>query len=177
MRTPLLLCVVVLLIAAGAAAQDKPDFSGQWVLATPSDSASTVALELIVHQSIVRQSVRGDAITPFFKTLTVERRLPSGVRSESYEIGTEGILGSVAPGGEAPGPKRQSPQTRVSVKWNGNRLVIETGSYSGTTRDAGPYREHDEVWSLEAQGRLLITVTDRGSSLGPSTTDLTYRRR
>jgi hypothetical protein len=104
--------------------------------------------------------VRGDAITPFFKTLTVERRLPSGVRSESYEIGTEGILGSVAP-----------------FKWNGNRLVIETGSYSGTTRDAGPYREHDEVWSLEAQGRLLITVTDRGSSLGPSTTDLTYRRR
>jgi hypothetical protein len=177
MRTPLWLSVLFGLIAAGAAAQDRPDFSGHWVLADPSDFASTIARELTVHQSIVHQSVRGDAIEPFFKTLTVERRLPSGLRSESYEMGTEGgTVGGVDPSGRESGPNDKSPQTRVSVKWDGDRLVIETGSDSGRTRDSGPYTEHDEVWSLDAQGQLLITVTDRGSAVRSSTSNFTYRR-
>jgi hypothetical protein len=55
-------------------------------------------------------------------------------------------------------------------------LVIETGVYSGPTRESGPYAEHEELWSLDSEGVLHITVTDRGSGTEPKTTNLTYRR-
>ena len=175
-RLTLWSCVSVLLIAPKSGAQDKPDFSGHWALADPSVSGPTIAQELTVQMLIVRESVRGDPITPFFKTMTVERRLPSGVHSDSYQIGIEGgMVGGVVGGA---GPGRQSPsQTRFSITWNGDRLVMENGSYSGPTRESGPYTEHDEVWSLDSQGRLLLTVTERASGVEPRTTQLTYRRQ
>jgi hypothetical protein len=49
-----------------------------------------------LREKSLRIPFRGDAVEPLFKTLTVELRLPGGLRSKSYEIGTAGgtVLGS-----------------------------------------------------------------------------------
>jgi hypothetical protein len=115
---------------------------------------------------------------PFFKDLTVERSFKTGVRSETYQIGVEGgVVGGVDRTGRGSGPRGESPQTRFAVRWDGNSLVIETGNYSGATRESGPYTEHTEVWRFDAHGRLVITVTDRRSGTESTTGVLTYRRR
>lgn len=169
--------VLPLLIAAAVAGQDKPDFSGRWVLENPADSASDIARSLTVRQSIVRTTARGTPMEPFLKDLTVEREFSTGARSESYQIGVVGgVVGGVDRTGRA-GPDGQNRETRFSVRWDGNRLVIETGTYSGPTRESGPYTEHTEVWSLDAESRLVMTVTDRRSGAESSTRTLTYRRR
>jgi hypothetical protein len=80
-------------------------------------------------------------------------------------------MGGVAGNGRGP-----NTHTRFSVRWDGDTLVIETGSYTGPTRDSGPYSEHEEIWSLDAQRRLAMTVTDRGSGTESKTVRLTYRR-
>jgi hypothetical protein len=156
-------------MAAGAAAQDTADFLGHWVLLNPSDVASDIAQELTVRQSFERR----------VNVITIERRTTSGVRSETYTIGTVGgvVGGLVGRSGRGSGPNGQIVQTRFSTKWDGNRLVIQTGNYSGPTPESGPYAEREEVWSLDEQGRLLITVTDRTSDAPPKTTNLTYRRQ
>jgi hypothetical protein len=180
MRTTLAACVLLLLIAATPAAQTpiKPDFSGQWGLVNPSDSGPNIPQTLMVRQSIETKSVRGTPIERFFRFLTVNREFKTGVRSESYEIGMGGrIVGGLDKSGAGLGPNGQSPETQVAVKWEGNRLVIETGVYSGPTRKSGPYAEHEELWSLDSEGMLHITVTDRGSGTEPKTTNLSYRRR
>jgi len=66
-------------------------------------------------------------------------------------------------------------QTRYSVFWEGDRLVIETGSYSGPGRQDGPYSEHTEEWRLDREGLLILQLTDRSDKEQTSNT-LTYRR-
>ena len=109
---------------------------------------------------------------PFFLELTVERHFESGTKTQAYLIGTEGgTVGGIA------GGRGISASSRFSVRWDGERLRIETGSYSGPTRDSGPFTEHDEVWTLDEQGRLLISMVDRRSGAEPATRTLTYRRQ
>ena len=62
------------------------------------------------------------------------------------------------------------------MSWEDNRLVINTGSYSGPTREAGPYTEHSEVWQLDAAGMLILSIVDRGSSIASTAKTLTYRK-
>jgi hypothetical protein len=158
-------------VAGKAAAPDKPDFLGQWVLVNPTVSAANVPQELTVHESIERRSVRGATIDPPLITLTIERQTTSGTRSQTYNVGTEGgIVVGVTNG--------QSTRPRFSVKWDGDRLVIiviERGS-SGST-DSRSDVERQEVWSLDGQDRLFIVVTERGSGVGPRTSSFTYQRR
>lgn len=170
--------VLLLLIAASVRAQDKPDFSGHWVLENPQEFTSDIARALTVRQSIEGSTARGTPMEPFFSDLTVEREFSTGARSESYQIGVVGgVVGGVDRAGPGAGPDGHSPQTRFAVRWDGNRLVIETGTYSGPTRESGPYTEHTEAWSLDAQSRLVITLTDRRSGGESATRTLTYRRR
>jgi hypothetical protein len=182
MRPGFWLWALILLGSGQVATPDKPDFSGQWVLVSSSDAGTTVARELTVHQSIVRETVRGDAMPPFFKTLTVERRFSDGVRSASYEIGMTGGTvrrPSITEPTNGQGCTSTAEPTRTvwRVTWDADRLVIQTASYSCPTPDVGPYTEHDETWSLDSEGRLLITVTDGGSSRSKTTSDLIYRRQ
>ena len=48
---------LIMLATGGVAAQDKPDFSGRWVLATPQQSDTDVPLALSVRQTLVRTTV------------------------------------------------------------------------------------------------------------------------
>jgi len=165
------------IVVEGAVAQAKPDFSGNWVLVSPSDAAANVAQELTVRQWVERRtSVRGKPVD--FILVTIARQSKSGLRSESYQIGLgRGTVGGVDRTGRGPGPNGEVPGTEVLTKRDGDRLVIESSSYSGATREAGPYTERKEVWSLDAEGALFITTTERSSDVEPWTTNLTYRRR
>ncbi len=155
-----LVVVLVSVIAETTAAQGKPDFSGRWVLVNPA-TASDIARDLVVRESFEAPVT----------VLTVERRSTGEVHIATYKIGlAEGRTGAITEDGRGP------TRTTKSAMWDGDRLVIETGTYSGARRQAGPYSEHDEVWSLDAQGRLVMIVTDRGSGTELRTTQLTYRR-
>jgi hypothetical protein len=132
----------------------EPDFSGEWVLVQASAGASDAASALTVRQSITHTTKRGEPMTPWLSDLTVERHFKSGVVSESYKIGmSSGTVGGVS--GGAPLPQRE--WTTAAVTWEGASLVIRTGKYSGPPQEPGPYTEHEEVWSFDQSGRLLIT--------------------
>ena len=158
------LSLLSIALSVTIAAQDKPDFSGRWVLAGSAHSDSDVAQSLTVRQPIARTNVFGAPMEPYFKELTVERQFANHVSTETYPIGVIG--GTVGGGGS---------QTRISVRWENDRLVIETGSYAGSTREAGPYTEHTEEWKLDA-GALTISIIDRASDTESRSNTLTYRK-
>ena len=162
MRMRLCLVVLVSVIVGTAAAQGKPDFLGRWVLVSPDDVAEDVARELVVRESFEAPVT----------VMRVERRSKAEVRSDRYQVGLVG--GTV--GGIGEGGRNSNARTVFSVAWRGDTLVIETGNYSGSIEEPGPYSEHGETWSLDAQGRLVMTVTDRASGTEPRTIQLTYRR-
>ncbi len=99
------------------------------------------------------------------------------VRSELYTMGTiGGTIGGVV-GNTGTGLHGHSQQTRFSTGWDRDRLVIQITNNSGHPADAGDESEHKEVWSLDAQGALLVSITDSAPGTGPTTTTLMYRRR
>lgn len=67
--------------------------------------------------------------------------------------------------------------TRLTVRWNGNTLVIERGTYSGQAQKPAKNTERTEAWSLDPMGMLVITVTERSSGVEPTTTRLVYRKQ
>ena len=153
-------------LASLAAAQDKPDFSGHWVLANPRKPSESVPRELTVSHT------RNEPDAPS-GVLHVERRF-----GNSRNIESERLLIGVRSGtvnGISPGVTQAYPSTsHVSVAWNGSRLVIEKSSYSGP----GTAAQHVEEWSLTRKNTLLITMTDRiGGSMQPKTATVVYRRR
>jgi hypothetical protein len=161
----------MLAVATAAQVPDKPDFSGTWVLADPAGASPDAARTLTVTMSVVRQNVRGEPMAPFFDSLTVTRQFATEVRPDFYRIGIEGgtVSGSV---GVIGGP---ACKTTYGVRWQDNRLVIEHASFS-CGRDFVPDREHIEIWALDAEGRLTLSVTDRAPGIDTKTSTLTYRR-
>jgi hypothetical protein len=171
------LSILSILVAATVAAQDKPDFSGRWILEPSADVGPDVARSLTVRQPVVRTNVFGAPMSPFFKELSVERQFVSDVRTETYQIGVGGgTVGHVAPTNRAPAPDVDASETRFLVRWEDDRLVIDIGNYSGSSREAAPYSEHSEIWQLDAAGRLILSITDRGSGIASTTKTLTYRK-
>jgi hypothetical protein len=172
MRISLATCVLVSLSAVTIAAQDKPDFSGNWILVNSTGSISDAAQTMTVRESFQRVSLRGTPIEPPFITLAVERHSTAGVRSDLYAIGVAGGTTGGVVGNRGVTVGDQTPETRFSTTWDGDALVIETGAW---TADTGPQSSHKEVWSLDVQGTLLINVTDRSTG-EPETATLVYRR-
>ena len=152
-------------IPNAVAAQDNPDFSGRWVLVSSSTPDPAAAQTLTVRQTVTRTNVFGRRIEPFFSALIVERQFGDRAATDTYQIGVQG--GAVGGGGA---------ESRHSVHWEGNRLVIETGSYSGPARRDGPYSEHIEEWQVDAAGRLVLSVTDRRSGAQETSSTLTYQK-
>jgi hypothetical protein len=170
-RTPTCFVVVIVLLGAGLAAQDKSDFSGSWTLESRSFGAE-IPQTLSVSQSIMRTNVRGEPTKPFFKDITVTRALASGTRSDTYEIGVVG--GTVS--GRADGSVN-GPRTHYRVVWEEQALVIESGSHTGPAPESGDWAERREVWALDSSVRLRLTITTRSSVDAPRTVMLVYRRR
>jgi hypothetical protein len=163
-----------LLATNTAAAQDKPDVSGHWVLESRVAASLDVPRELTVLQTITSTNLRGEPMKPFFKTITIVREFATLRRTDTYEIGLSGgTVGGFVQGGE----RHESPRTSWSVTWFGRQLLFTSGQYSGLTKEDGPYTEHSELWSLERRGRLVIRFADESSQTKPIDVTLTYRRR
>jgi hypothetical protein len=176
MRTFLWCLVLTTFGAVRLPAQHKPDFSGTWVLQDARQPGVDIPRTLAIRQPLQQTTVLGEPMPPAFLELTVERHFESGMRAETYHIGTEGgtVSGIVGDGSDPPVNRGWS---RESVRWEGDRLRIDTGHYSGVTRGSGPYTEHTEVWWLNDKGRLLITVVTRRSDSEVETRTLTYARQ
>jgi hypothetical protein len=163
-RTAMWFVVVIVSVGARIAAQDKPDFSGSWILESRSTEAD-IPQTLSVSQSLVRTNVRGEPMTPFFKDITVTRVLATGTRSDTYQIGVVG--GTVSDG----------PRTHYRVAWEEQALVIESGRHTGPVPESGDWAERREVWSLESGVRLRLTITTRSSVGAAGTVVLVYQRQ
>jgi hypothetical protein len=147
----LLSLTALMLVAAGLQAQGQgkqPIFAGKWVLADAGDAKPAPATELEVRES--RTGPR--------TVLTVMRQLPSGKRSNSYDVGLKS--GAVGDNGQA---------LWLSVTWEDQSLVIETGQSASVGHPAELSRE---TWSLAPDGLLTIT-SDRNGAV----TVAKYRRK
>jgi hypothetical protein len=157
--------VLSLLLSSVPQIPKQPDFSGEWI-SIATDASVDPPATLVVRQRLTRANSRGEPMAPYFSHLLVERHYSNRVESDSYDIGI--VSGTVSGTGE---------RTIVTVTWQGERLAIKTGKYSGPPQEPGPSSEHEEVWSLDRGGRLLITITDRTSGAQSTTVRLTYQRR
>ncbi len=170
--------VVAFLLAGAVVAKEKADLSGHWVLEQPAASPATIAHELVVSQWSECQvsPVTGQSFP--FDFITIEQRFAGNeIHTNRYQIGLlGGTVGGMDANGRGSGPKDQVRHTTFATRWDGARLVIETGSYSGSSPEARPYTEQREGWSLDAD-RLVIVKTTRSSTSDPTTTTLTYKRR
>lgn len=106
---------------------------------------------------------------PAYLELLVERRLPAGTRSRKYLLGVEG--GSVSGI-----PAYERVETRESATFVGHTLVIATSRWSGAAADLHPEERRDEIWEIDADGKLVVTITEQDGTRKSQTT-LTYRRR
>ena len=68
------------------------------------------------------------------------------------------------------------PTAHHAVRWDGNALVFESGSYTGQRPETGVWSERREAWSLDPDDRLRVVVTNRSSGNAPTETTVVYRR-
>jgi len=164
-----ILCLAVLSSMQVGSRPSQPDFSGEWILVNPTNPAADVATALSVRQPIVENTVRGGSMPPAYLELVVERHLPVGNRSETYRIGVDGGMVGGLPAGVR-------FETRQSVKWDGDSLVIATSRWSGPPEDRRLDERRSEVWQLDSKGRLVVTISEHEDKR-ELRTELTYRRR
>ena len=163
----------------GLVAQDKPDFSGRWVLQDPPQPGVDIPRAWRSISPSAEPQRLGEPMPPAFLDLSVERQFESRVPA-SRPITSGRRVAPLGASSETAVLLRTSTglQSRVSVRWEGDPVPR---SKRGATRDrrtvAGQYAEHTEVWRLDEQGRLTITVVDRRSDAEVATRTLTYRRQ
>jgi hypothetical protein len=161
------LSVLMFLTPAVAGAQEKPDLTGQWVLVSAADAENGAARALSVRLFFEHEKdIRGEPIDVPYVTISkmFQSETNSTAQSTTYRIGADGGL---AGGRSVPGPS-----TRFAVRWDSDRLLIETGSYT----ISGSYSERDEEWTIDESGQLTMTINVRASGDAPTTTTFKYRR-
>jgi len=148
------LTVAVLIMIGGAAsisAQQKPDFTGHWVIL---GSGKGPAQEQLV--------------TVDEKTLTTAR--PDGTRKTIYQLdGVERRMALPSAGTRTAG----DITVLSSAKWDGNRIVITTT----TSYENGMRTQGKDVWSIDAQGRLVIDYTETGPGAPPQISKFVFTRK
>lgn len=163
-----------LLVASVASAQSGTDFSGQWALVESENADPGLASSMLVTQPVTRTSVDGTPMPPTYLFLTVERTVGRESRTDRYLIGTDaGVVGGVAAGAPA---DRPVPLTRISTRWDERRLVIETRAYQDARRDSEPDTERVEIWQLESESTLRVTLVVRRAGLVVTDVAARYRR-
>ena len=110
---------------------------------------------------------------PFFRDVTIEREFETGTRSETYQIGVAGER--IPPVNEDGIPNRRPIGS--SVRLEGQSLIIESGSEIGQTPESNGRPERREVWQVEPDGRLKLTITTRTSTDPLKTDTFIYRRQ
>ena len=159
-KNALMLGALALIVAAApATAQDKPNFSGTWTLVTdpnapnPGRGGGGGGLG------------QGGTITQDAKTFTITRTTPNGEIKIVYNLdGSESKNMMMGRGG-------QTEQVSKAT-WDGNTLVVTTNFSMGETAVT-----RTEKYSLDASGQLVIATTAPGRGGGePQTTTRTYKK-
>jgi hypothetical protein len=156
----------------GMVAQERPDFSGRWELATSEQADKDTPSSLSVQQTTVRTTLRGEPMKPLVSDIAIDRQFEAGLRPETHHIGVTG--------GEVPAPAADGtpngPTRHHAVRWDGSVLVFTSGSHTGPRPMTGVWSERREAWSLDADGRLRVAIATSGSSAASRTVTLIYRR-
>jgi len=151
MRRTSSLFIAVVLLVTGAAAQEKPSFSGTWKLAGDASDPFT-APQMTVAQDT--------------KTMTVTASTQMGEIKTPYNLdGTET---------RAPMDFNGTTFDRVTkAAWNGSKLVLTVKSEFN-----GQSFETKATWSLNADGSLLVETTRPDFQGGgtPVTGKATYKK-
>jgi hypothetical protein len=124
------------------AVQQKPNFSGRWVVVSPKEGAG--------KEQIVTQDD---------KTLTTERGSGRGGPKMTYQLdGVQRRLALPAQGADI--------TILAKASWVAGRIVIT----SDESYPTGQRIHHTDTWSLDAQGQLIIDSTETGPNGAPGPT-------
>jgi len=127
-----LICGFIVLIgiafATATEAQQKPDFTGTWVIVTPADAAG--------QEQVVRHTAA---------TLSTGHASEGDGHNASYKLDGSESRNELTSHGEA-------IITLSKALWDGNKVVIT----SATTYPDGRKMDSKQTWSMDAEGRLVI---------------------
>ena len=125
---------------------------------------------MTVEQRLVRTNVRGEAMSPFFRSISITRERADVRSTEFYDIGVVG--GSIGSSGR----NDQSVRWRRSVLWVDHSLVIDVAAEQGPSGDVAEWVPRREVWTLMDDNRLRIDIDCRGVDVPLRTVSLIHRR-
>jgi hypothetical protein len=151
MRIPQLFVVIAAMLAAVTvtSAQEKPNFSGRWVVVSPAADAG-----------------QEQTVTQTAATLTTGHASEGHGHRAVYKLdGTENrnVLTS----------HDEDIVTLSKASWSGTQLTIT----SDTTYPDGRKWHTVQTWSLESEGRLAVEFSETGMNAAPMTTRRIYTRR
>jgi len=148
-RTFARVLTTAIVLTAVAGAQQKPDFSGRWVVVSPPEGAG--------HEQVVTQDA---------KTLTAELLSEGGSHKMTYQLdGLEHRNTMTFRGAEI--------VMMSTASWDGNRIVINTR----TVYTNGMKTSAKEVWSMDAQGRLVVDYAESGPPASGPAMKVIYTRK
>jgi hypothetical protein len=152
MNRPLFVVLVCAALIAGIAAQEKPNFVGTWKLSDDAAADMFASSQMTVAQD--------------GNNLTVTSLGQMGEFKTTYHMdGTEA---------RSPIDFNGTTLDRVTkTTWDGNKLVLMV-----TTDVNGQSFDIKAIWSLSAEGNLLVEVThpDFQGGGGPVTSKATYKK-
>jgi hypothetical protein len=147
----------LVLSLTGIAAQEKPNFSGEWILVSPSEPPAgtprglTVALDAS-SVKITRVSESGSE--------SVVYKINPGTRTDSGVTGTVG-----------------GPSIKSEARWVGSSLKFDNGTCRRQPDGVETCEERIETWSAGPKpGLLTIERTQIGSEKRVATATSVYRR-
>ncbi len=154
-RTTLVCLLIALLCSVSAAAQSKPDFSGEWVLNEAASDWGPLPAPANFLRKIEHQE-------PNIKIVTTQ----SGRQGE---VTTE--LKYTTDGKESINTLRGA-EMKGTAKWDGNTLLIEYG------REAqGMKISFKEAWNLVEEGKSITIATHIDSPQGQADLKIVLQRK
>jgi len=151
---------LVLLFAAIAPAQTKPNFAGKWTLVPDPNAPAPTG----------RGRGMGGGLGQAFSAEQTDKTLT--VVTTNAQVGEVKAVYNLD-GSESKNPISFNGQSvdRVSkAKWDGAKLVITT-----TTNFNGNAAESTQTWSLDATGNLVVESTSNFGGT-PTTAKATYKK-
>jgi hypothetical protein len=140
---------VLLLAAASIVGAQKPNFSGTWIVVTPSEAGG--------QEQVVRHTET---------TLSTGHASEGGGHSATYKLdGTESRNELTSHG--------ETIVTLSKAQWVGDKITIT----SSTTYPDGRKLESTETWSMNSAGLLVIEMTQLMTGQSVRTTTVIHRKK